>query len=766
MEKLARAFEALKSHQQGSSSDTVDSKKSQLSKKEYIQHLSIVADGICASNFKTVADFPKFLAISFELIFVACNNENSDIRLKAEECLNKIIKASLDTSLSRTQLELYKEIKKNGPSKSLRAALWRFAEVASFIRPQKCRPYIINLLPCIAKISRREEDAIQEALASFTEKVLPVLGSFLTDTEVKNLMKVLYPNLKSPSAATRRSAAKILVLICHHGRKTSTYFSMLVQTLLMICVPVTPNLSSHMCLGLLQCLRNALPYLTETGNLDQGLRGSIGVVKAEEKAEVTTKQLVQVKPNTSQVFSLDSGLDDDQVSLNTSLASKSELSSTANLSDVGLETPDTSTLSSYQDSLLESDLGESSSEQGDIITADEVDEYSNVNIGTEEEIGHSDEIDVSKGLTYMEKERKSVTDGEEEEEASPEKEEEADVDEKEEREANQDDEILEGDIGCYTDEEIPLRHLMRLLTSSFLLTGEKGCLIRDRRVRVSVKTLAMSCISNIAGMVPELFFIQLFKSSIKEKRVADQYVRDVLLYCEHSDHQLRSQTAIIIGHFIHAALRKSHCQFDTWSLDTAQQTESEPFHLSTLVTMLRNSLKDESSMTIRFTCQAVKVCIADLCMSSYDYLGAQLTYDLLEVGKSSYWLLQVELLDVIGGLNFRLLNFIETQEKLYSNHLVKSQRIQEALLEDVVMTLLGSDDLRVRTKAAETIIKIIPKLYFPDDVAHSDSVAAVAKEDQTGARRYHLGSTKLQPATHSHHEGSLTLSRRPGRRRA
>lgn len=64
-----------------------------------------------------------------------------------------------------------------------------------------------------------------------------------------------------------------------------------------ICVPVTPNLSSHMCLGLLQCLRNALPYLTETGNLDQGLRGSIGVVKAEEKAEVTTKQLVQVKPS-------------------------------------------------------------------------------------------------------------------------------------------------------------------------------------------------------------------------------------------------------------------------------------------------------------------------------------------------------------------------------------------------------------------------------------------------------------------------------------
>ena len=52
-------------------------------------------------------------------------------------------------------------IHQNGASRSLRAAMWRFAEMAHLIRPQKCRPYVINLLPCIAKISRRQEDAIQ-----------------------------------------------------------------------------------------------------------------------------------------------------------------------------------------------------------------------------------------------------------------------------------------------------------------------------------------------------------------------------------------------------------------------------------------------------------------------------------------------------------------------------------------------------------------------------------------------------------------------------
>lgn len=142
---------------------------------------------------------------------------------------------------------------------------------------------------------------------------------------------------------------------------------------------------------------------------------------------------------------MDSGLEDDQVSLNTSLSTKSELSSTANLSDIGLDTPDTSTISSYQDSLFESDLGETLSEQGEIITADEADEYSNVNIGAEEEISQLDEIDVSKGLTYMEKDRKSIT----EEELITEEEEEIEVEEKEDAiEPNQEsDVVIKGDIG-------------------------------------------------------------------------------------------------------------------------------------------------------------------------------------------------------------------------------------------------------------------------------------------------------------------------------
>jgi len=45
----------------------------------------------------------------------------------------------MKSNLSRIQVELYKEIKKNGAPRCLRAALWRFAELAHLILPQKCR---------------------------------------------------------------------------------------------------------------------------------------------------------------------------------------------------------------------------------------------------------------------------------------------------------------------------------------------------------------------------------------------------------------------------------------------------------------------------------------------------------------------------------------------------------------------------------------------------------------------------------------------------
>lgn len=51
--------------------------------------------------------------------------------------------ALLESSVNRIHLELFKEIKKNGPSRTLRAALSRFTEMVHLIRIQK-RRYLNN----------------------------------------------------------------------------------------------------------------------------------------------------------------------------------------------------------------------------------------------------------------------------------------------------------------------------------------------------------------------------------------------------------------------------------------------------------------------------------------------------------------------------------------------------------------------------------------------------------------------------------------------
>lgn len=48
------------------------------------------------------------------------------------------------------------------------------------------RPYTVNLMPSLAKIcQRRDEESVQETLAVAISKLMPVLGQFTNDKEVK-----------------------------------------------------------------------------------------------------------------------------------------------------------------------------------------------------------------------------------------------------------------------------------------------------------------------------------------------------------------------------------------------------------------------------------------------------------------------------------------------------------------------------------------------------------------------------------------------------
>ena len=53
------------------------------------------------------------------------------------------------------------------------------------------RPYVANLLPCIVKIAKRSDDPIQESLGILMSKVVPILGPFMTEADIKVLFAML-----------------------------------------------------------------------------------------------------------------------------------------------------------------------------------------------------------------------------------------------------------------------------------------------------------------------------------------------------------------------------------------------------------------------------------------------------------------------------------------------------------------------------------------------------------------------------------------------
>ncbi|XP_052365393.1 huntingtin-like isoform X3 [Oncorhynchus keta] len=303
MDKLMKAFESLKSFQQQqgapTAEETAQKQKKELAttKKDRVAHCLTICENIIAQSLscgiRTSPEFQKLLGIAMEMFLLCSDDRESDVRMVADECLNKIIKALMDSNLPRLQLELYKEIKKNGASRSLRAALWRFAELAHLVRPQKCRPYLVNLLPCLTRITKRQEETVQETLSAAVPKIMTALGHFANDGEVKVLLKSFVANLKSTSPTIRRTAASSVASVCQQSRRASYFYTWLLNVLLGLLVPVDEEHPNHLVLGVLLTLRYLMPQLQQQDRTTS-LKGSFGVMRKEADLQPTPEQLLQV----------------------------------------------------------------------------------------------------------------------------------------------------------------------------------------------------------------------------------------------------------------------------------------------------------------------------------------------------------------------------------------------------------------------------------------------------------------------------------------
>ncbi|XP_039546229.1 huntingtin isoform X4 [Pimephales promelas] len=894
MEKLMKAFESLKSFQQQqgplSAEELVQKQKKDLAttKKDRVTHCLTICENIVAQSLRTSPEFQKLLGIAMEMFLLCSDDKESDVRMVADECLNKIIKALMDSNLPRLQLELYKEIKKNAASRSLRAALWRFAELAHLVRPQKCRPYLVNLLPCLTRITKRQEETVQETLSSSIPKIMSALGHFANDGEIKMLLKAFVANLKSSSPTIRRTAASSAVSVCQHSRRTHYFYTWLLNVLLGLVVPVDEEHSSHLILGVLLTLRYLMPLLQQQAP-NSSLKGSFGLVRKEADVTPAPEQLVQVyeltlhytqhwdhnvvtaslellqqmfrtpppellnalitrgKITLTSVFREETesrarsgsileligkllsgeeeGLEDDperaEVTTGSFTASvggdsSSEAPSSSGVSSLGTSDIITEQPRSSQHTLQPGDSVDlSASEQGvGPDTPDEEDEedmlsrsssggagvvsttgdliadgnqmsvgamsssppsdssqtttegpdsavtpsdcaelvldgsesqYSGMQIGTlqdEEEEGAAPQpekppepfsqsaLALSKPHLFEGKGHNRQSSDSSVDRFIPKEEvlEPAELDNKPSR--------IKGDIGHYTDpKEEPLVHCVRLLSASFLLTGQRNVgLVPDNEVRVSVKALAVSCVGAAAALLPEAFFNKLYLQPLDGQQPDEQqYISDILQYIEHGDPQIRGATAILCGALIQAIQLKTRYNTETW-LSQIHSVTGNSLTIENVVPLLQRSLKDESSVTCKMACAAVRHCIMALCNGSLSELGLQLLIDLLTLKDCSYWLVRTELLETLAEIDFRLVSFLERKtEKLHKgeHHYTGLLRLQDRVLNDVVLYLLGDDDPRVRHVAANTVGRLVPRLFYDCDQAQADPVVAIARDQSS-----------------------------------
>ncbi|RWS13922.1 huntingtin-like isoform X3 [Dinothrombium tinctorium] len=789
IEKLVKSFEALKVLQ-----TTVDKpeeavvstkfikKETSLTKKDKINHCSTIAEIIVSPQLRTIEDFHKFLGIAIETFLVCCDDNDSDVRLAANECLNKTIKSLIDTQLGRIEVELYKEIKKNGSSRSIRASLSRFADLCYLIRPTKCRPYFTNLLPCLMKISQRtEEDSIQETLGISMIKLMRVFGRYATDGETKLLMESFIPNLQYTMASVRRTATISLVSICQYSKKPTIFYSWLLTSLLKlvnnapnVAVPSAIQQEQHRCstlAGVFLCFKYLVPLLQnvepkdetssfkhfsmtlkqkealakELDNLVENLLQMyellLHTLRTTNDHSVTLSalealhQLLKTPPKLVLPFLLDSrGIDKSRLGdmIRSSIPSSpcvsqkniklnaSMCSSTDNVA--ALEDEEELVIKSLSNSksinlTFKGDIidNSKSAETPSSVASDNDIMSNHSNAGSFENIptafnSHaplsygtpikfkSQKFNLNK-LTYVESEE-NLSDGC----FSP----------STPSLSLETENFKVLNIGDFLDSSCTLEYCTRLLCSHFLLTGTKGGLVSDKSIRVSVKSLVLSCLANIFRYHPESFVIDLHMDTQNNESV--QKVWDVVLYSSHPDPHLRGQVAVLIGNFTSQVLSAfpsyndfllKHCSVTSF----AEAPTLEDLICTHLLGIVFDA--ENSSVCIRHGLIALQTCLISIIHSNeaLNNISLGTIYKLVSLKNHNYWLVKVEVLELISKLPFAVICYLE---KSLSTNLYNDPWI------------LKDDDHRVRQAAANSLTRLVKNMFIPEKESCSDAVTAVA----------------------------------------
>ncbi|XP_040360648.1 huntingtin isoform X2 [Ixodes scapularis] len=655
----------------------------------------------------------------------------------ADECLNRTIKTLLDSHLGRLQAELYKEIKKNGQSRSLRVALGKFGDLCHLIKAQKCRPYTVNLLPCLVHISQRsEEEAVQEALANTLVRAMPVLGQFTNDKDIKMLLRTFLANLSCPSALVRRSAALSLVTVCQYSRKPNVFFLWLLTDLFALVLPVQEGHPTHTVVGVLVCLRHLIPHL--------GTRPPREAPAPADRAGPTLEHFLKIYElllhhvgNTEQSV-VTAALEALHQLLTTPPPPLVQaLLSTSGISQSYIHAP------SHRPASGASGMGSSLNIEEEVELMDDNEDpplgrCAMASRASSEHPSETEDVPFSEAsvASCEDSDFSSTTpaqllglDSPLRHPGSPRR-----LDPRPDEEGDRSSvcsspriDLVFGNPGLYLDEDVALKYCARLLASSFLLTGMSGVVMPDCQVRVSVKVLAMGCLTRVLLLYPPALFLDLHVGQDEDEA---QKIWDVLEFVSHPDPQLCGQTALLVGHYLGCTLRLASHGWDRWA--RRQTMRSDVPQLADLVDKISGVVRSPSSVSCRTGLQATRLCVGSLLRSCHAHLVPALLEACMKLKDNTYWLVKVELAEMIGELSFRALQHLEAVSGcVWRSVCPRMATYQEVLVQGILLDLLGDEDIRVRTAVTASLSKCIPQLYYAEEQPGESAVSAEAAAESS-----------------------------------
>lgn len=89
VDRFLKAFDTLKSAPLESAGDTP------AKRRERLAACAQLADSVCASSLRSSPDFQKLLAVAIAGLLAGESDIDSDVRMNADECLNRVIKVVL-----------------------------------------------------------------------------------------------------------------------------------------------------------------------------------------------------------------------------------------------------------------------------------------------------------------------------------------------------------------------------------------------------------------------------------------------------------------------------------------------------------------------------------------------------------------------------------------------------------------------------------------------------------------------------------------------